>query len=1061
MNRPDVFSSQQDSLKTEALALGPSIAPNSRLANRFLIVEQLGCGAQASVYSALDELLDVKVALKVIEGGASDPVKMQTIRNEVNIARQLQHPNIIRVHDVFSDGDTAFFTMAFIEGEPLYTRLQKPISKTDFDKWQQQLIESLLACKSIGIKHGDIKPDNILIDHNEDIKLIDFGIGQSAASGIQTSGHQGYTAPEVIQTGKASEHSDTYSLGKVLEDMLSCVEKEGVGISHYLWLKKRKTCIAQLTHHLPAKRLSLEEALSVNARALSVNGSTLSDNGSTNVTNKTLVVFSVIALLVLVLSASIFSFAWYQKSHPKLATNSPIQLLVLNDPQYPLLETINTLLRYPLSTHPNIVLDNKEHTQALVSNLALSPFTSENDRTDLAATLAVNSVLLLDATPTSNSAYLLHASVLSMPANTPIFTVSHNVNANTLSKDLGEFSNKLIQQLFDAVESQSPQPLPDLRYLDALDSAWQKGETLNSADAIDAIIATTPDYPGGWVADARNRMNIGDYDGARQALETLTSISNLAPYWRLQSELLRAELNEDLALAKQSIDALVSQYPNRPDLLSMRADIYQWAGEDAKAMADYKAALALRPNNGQLWFELARLQIINGDIETATSDSLTRALVAFRQAKDTQGESLVLNAFGIAYLRTADNVAAARYFEDALALRDAKTQPSQRAKTLANYAIATSLTGDYTTAEASLEEAVKLLHDLGDLAQEAHVNDTLGFMFEERGQFARALDYYKRGLDIRVQTDDKVLQPQSMSNVAYMHFLIGDISLAEIYWQQAKMLFERNGDESHLLRTQQNLAQLSLVKGDKNTASRQLTTVDKNLGTQHNQEKMINHLLFSYLNFANGNLNEATQHAAKAKRLAQESEDSRAKTEVLLWEGEICLLTANWSCLEKRLDSVLPTISEERHEQFAVYQWLTLGLKHHQGNLNDESDNIYKTLLNNDNVPAITETKILLDMQQRLSLGASSSIMEKLNSLIKPTYYQQYLQWLYIKASLGDEASVEKLKQKLALYPSYWRNHLYYRAIPGKEDTVNKLTTQWLSQLPEKQTGDYRNAYFE
>ena len=1052
MNRPDVFSSQNNSLKTEALALGSSIAPNSRLANRFRIVEQLGSGAQANVYSAIDELLDVKVALKVIEGGACDPVKMQTIRNEVNIARQLQHPNIIRVHDVFSDGDDAFFTMAFIEGEPLYAHIQKPISKADFDKWQQQLVESLLACKSVGIKHGDIKPDNILIDHNADIKLIDFGIGQSTASGAQTSGHQRYTAPEVIQTGKASEHSDTYSLGKVLEDMLNCVKKDGFGLSHYLWLKKRKACIAQLTHHLPAKRLTLEQALSISA---------LGDNGSAIAPNKTLVGFSVVALLVLIISASIFSYAWYQKGQSKLATGSPIQLLVLNDPQYPLLDTINTLLRYPLSTHPNIVLDNKERTQALVSNLALSPFNSDKDRVDVAAILTANSVLLLDATPTSSSTYLLHASVLSMPANTPIFTVSHNVDANTLSEDLGEFANKLIQSLFDAIETQSPQPLPDLRYLDVLDSAWQKGETLNSVDAIDAIVATTPDYPGGWVAQARNKLNAGDYDGARQALEILTNIPNLTLYWRLQSELLRADLNEDLALAQQSIDALVSQFPNRPELLSMRADIYQWAGEDAKAMSDYKAALALRPNNGQLWFELARLQIINGDIDTATSDSLTRALVAFRKAKDTIGESLALNAFGIAYLRTADNVAAAQYFKDALALRDAKTQPSQRAKTLANYAIATSLTGDYATAEVSLEEAVKLLHDLGDLAQEAHVNDTLGFMFEERGQFARALDYYKRGLDIRVQTDDKVLQPQSMSNVAYMHFLIGDISLAEIYWQQAKMLFERNGDDSHLLRTLQNLAQLSLVKGDKNLATRLLTTIDKKLDTQHNQEKMINSLLFSYLNFAKGNLQEATQHAANAKRLAQDSEDSRAKTEVLLWEGEICLLTANWSCLEKRIESVSSTISTERHEQYAVYQWLTLGLKHHQGNLNDESDHIYKTLLNNSNVPVITEIKILLDIQQRLSLDATSSTMEKLNSLIKPTYYQQYLQWLYIKASFGNEASVEKLKQKLALYPSYWRNHLYYRAVPGKEETVDKLTTQWLSQLAEKQAGDYRNAYFE
>jgi len=312
-----------------------------------------------------------------------------------------------------------------------------------------------------------------------------------------------------------------------------------------------------------------------------------------------------------------------------------------------------------------------------------------------------------------------------------------------------------------------------------------------------------------------------------------------------------------------------------------------------------------------------------------------------------------------------------------------------------------------------------------------------------------------------VQTDDKVLQPQSMSNVAYMHFLIGDISLAEIYWQQAKMLFERNGDESHLLRTHQNLAQLSLVKGDKNTATNYLTTVEQRLGTQHNQEKLYNHLLFSYLNFANGNLTEATQHAADARRLAQASEDVRAQTEVLLWQGEMCLLTANWLCLENSLETVTPTISEERHEQFAVYQWLTLGLKHHKGTLNNERDEIYTTLVDNTNVPVITEIKILLDIQQRLSLNENSSAMEKLSSLIKPTYYQPYLQWLYVKASLGDEESIEKLKQKLALYPNYWRNHLYYRAIPGKEDTVDDLTSKWLSQLPEQQVGDYRNAYFD
>ncbi|QGX63245.1 serine/threonine-protein kinase [Alteromonas mediterranea] len=1049
MNRPDVFSSQNDSLKTEALALGPAIALNSRLANRFRIVQQLGSGAQAAVYSAIDELLDVKVALKVIEGGASDPTKMQTIRNEVNIARQLQHPNIIRVHDVFSDGDIAFFTMAYIEGAPLYNRLQQPVSQAEFDKWQQQLIEALLACKAIGIKHGDIKPDNILLDHDDNIKLIDFGIGQSATSGAQTSGHQHYTAPEVIQTGKASDQSDTYSLGKVLEDLLGCVNKQGIGLKHFFWVKKRRACIAQLTHRLPAKRLSLEQALNV----------TSASNGAPPIgNNKVSIALTLVTLIALVGAVSFWS---YKNNQPTLASEGPVQMLILNDPQYPLLETINTLLRYPLSTHPDIVLDEKVKTQALITNLSIAPFSQDNDRIDLAASIMADSVLLLDATPTSNSSYLVHASVLAMPANTAVFTVSQNVDANNLSDDLDTFANKLIHALFDAIDSPTSQPIPDLRYLDAIDTAWQKGESLNSADTVDAIIASTPDYPGGWVAKARNALEVGDYDSARLAVDTLRQIPNLNDYWRLQGELLRAELNDDLALAQQSIDALVAQFPNRPELLSTRAAIHQWAGEDAKAMIDYQAALMLRPHDGQLWFELARLQILNGEIERATSESLTRALVSFRDAKNSRGESLVLNAFGIAYLRMADNTAATRYFNDALALRDAKKQPSERAKTLANLAISTSLTGDYATAEASLEEAMQLLHDLGDLAQEAHVSDTLGFMFEERGQYEKALGHYKRGLDIRVQIDDKVLQPQSMSNVAYMHFLIGDISLAEIYWQQAKTLFERNGDESHLLRTYQNLAQLSLVKGDKNTASNYLTKVEDQLTAQHNQEKLYNHLLFSYLNFANGNLAEATQQAADAKQLAQKAEDTRAQTEVLLWEGEVCLLTANWACLEERLDALAPAIADNSHEQRAVYQWLKLGLNHHKGTIDNESEGIYRTLVEKGNVPVITEIKILLDIHQRLSLGKNSAAMEKLKTLIKPTYYQSYLQWLYLNANRGDSEAAEKLKQRLALYPTYWRNHLYYRAIPGKEAAAKELTSKWLSQLPEQQVSDYRTAYFD
>lgn len=1042
MNRPDVPPSTPEQLKTEALFSGPRFEEGHLLAHRFRIIKQLGAGAQGLVFAAKDELLETDIALKVIEGSVTDPHQMTVLRNEVNIARQLQHPNIIRVHDVFCDGDTAFFTMEYVPGVPLYERIQSAVTQRDFERWRHQLLDAISACQSVDIKHGDVKPDNILVDEENNLRLIDFGIGQNDDMFSQTSGHQQYTAPEVLQTGKANEQSDLYSAGKVLEDIFNSVEHERSVIKGIIWRASQRHLLRRLTARNPKNRPALHTLLRESKRAI---------HSAIAVASACLVMLCVIAFFVISPQSN--------KAPVQLGSEQPVQMLLLPHPDFPLLETISELLRYPLSTHPDIALVSNEQTKSVIRNLALNPAQNDTERVDLAAIFTADTVLILDATPTSSESYLLHASVLSMPANTAIFTTSATVNTATLASDLDAFASELMATLFDSFAT--PKPLPDLQHLRALDAAWQKGERLDIENTINAMTTTSPDYPGGWVEKANLALDKGDFSSAKKNLDTLMAIPNLGEYWRLQGELIRAQIYDDLPLAQQAIDALTTAYPNRADLLAMRADIHQWAGNDAAAMADYKSALALRPNNGQLWFELARLQIINGDIETATSDTLTKALVAFRKVKNQEGESLVLNGFGIAHMRMAENQTAAKYFQDALALRDASEQPSERAKTLANLALATSMQGDYPIAETSLKEALGLLHDLGDLAQEAHVQDSLGFLYEEQGLYQQALTQYKRGLDLRVQLGDKLLQPESMSNVAYMHFLIGDLSLAEIYWQQALSLFERNGDKAHLLRTYQNLAQLSLVKGDNNRARRYLTNVDNELSNENEQERMFNYLLYSFLHFANSNLTQAFENINSAEQLAKNNNDIRAFIEVNLWRAEACLKTADWECTKVALQQVKDDISENSHEQYAVYQWLDLSLKHHTESPINDSSKVYNALVDTRNIPVITELKILLDMQERLGLDLNSEAMEKSTALIKPSFYQPYLEWLYIKAKSGDDEAGKRLEQQITLHDAYWRNHIYYSIIPGNEARTSELTTQWLNQLTEVQAKNYRMAYLE
>jgi serine/threonine protein kinase/Tfp pilus assembly protein PilF len=1035
---PGNIASTPEHFQTEALLSGPRLASGTILSDRFRIIQQLGAGTQASVYAAKDELLAVDVALKLIPGAATDPGSMQVLRNEVVIARQLQHPNIIRVHDVFADDYYAFFTMEYIEGEPLFERLQRSISRATYQKWSHQLLDAIATCQSVDIKHGDIKPDNILINADDDLLLIDFGIGQLEKNGEQTSGHLAYSAPEVIRSGKAGEFSDTYSAGKVLNDMLSCVALSSFSLSDTLWLRKQTQFISNLTHQIPEERPTLTQALT---------------QANTPVSSSKFVAAFTIFLLVLATIAVVVNKT---KPNPDGFGSETLQLAIIHDNNYPLLGTISDLLRYPLSTHPDIALVSENESTRLIQNLALSPMDNDNDRVDFSAILGTDSLLLLDATPTSNQSYLLHASVLSMPANTQIFTISHSITTSSLANDLDAFADKLVEALFSHLKTEVG--TPDLRYLNALHKAWEAGPPLAREDAIEAMITSTPDYPGGWVANAELALNNNDILAARESLDTLMAMPNIGNYWRLQGELLRAQLEDNLSLAQQSIDALISDYPNRANLLAMRADIHQWANEPLLAMDDYQAALLLRPNDGQLWFELARLQIMGGNIDTAINETLTQALIAFRKVKNKVGESLVLNAFGIAHLRIAEHATAASYFQDALSLRDATSQPSERAKTLANLAIAASLTRKTELAESSLKEALSLITDIGDLEQEAHINDTLGFLYEEQGEFEKALLHYKRGLDIRVQIDDKVLKPESMSNVAYMHFLIGDLSLADIYWQQAKTLFERNNDQSHLLRTYQNLAQLSLVKGDNNAATRYLSEVDGKLNQQNDQEKMVNHLLFSYFHFANGKLIEALSQIEQAKQLAERASDTRALIEVSLWHGEVCLRTADWQCVKEVLSSIDSEAAKERRDQHAVMQWLLLASQHQQQPINTTG---FSPSFDTSHIPVVTELKILLDIQHRLNLEPDSEVMQTINTLIKPTYYQPYLHWLYLEVKAGNTELAKTLAQQLAVRPNYWRNHVYYSVLPEYEAKLQPLRSQWLEQLSETQALEYRQAYLE
>jgi hypothetical protein len=185
-------------------------------------VERVGKGGMGEVYHADDLTLDQPVALKLLPAAlARDPERLEALKNEVRISRQVSHPNVCRVHDITEADGLCFLSMEFVRGEDLRSLLQR-IGRLPADKAVQvarQMASGLAAAHEKGVLHRDLKPANVMLDERGQARIMDFGLAAVAGTveaGEITSGTPAYMAPEQHAGREVSERSDLFSLGLVL-----------------------------------------------------------------------------------------------------------------------------------------------------------------------------------------------------------------------------------------------------------------------------------------------------------------------------------------------------------------------------------------------------------------------------------------------------------------------------------------------------------------------------------------------------------------------------------------------------------------------------------------------------------------------------------------------------------------------------------------------------------------------------------------------------------------------------------------------------------------------------
>ena len=226
------MSDQGDSPSTREMGTGQTPGGNRVYSGRYELHSRLGRGGMAEVFLARDQLLDRPVAVKVMfQEFAGDPSFVERFRREAQAAANLNHPNVVGVYDWGEEDGTYFIVMEYVDGRSLadILRSEGPLHPDRAADLATDIADALGLAHRNGMVHRDVKPGNVLVGKDGQVKVADFGIARAFAGGTDSEltqagtvmGTATYFSPEQAQGKPVDPRSDLYALGVVLYEMVA------------------------------------------------------------------------------------------------------------------------------------------------------------------------------------------------------------------------------------------------------------------------------------------------------------------------------------------------------------------------------------------------------------------------------------------------------------------------------------------------------------------------------------------------------------------------------------------------------------------------------------------------------------------------------------------------------------------------------------------------------------------------------------------------------------------------------------------------------------------------
>jgi serine/threonine protein kinase len=212
--------------------LKPSIeklTQGTTFAGRYEVIKFLGSGGLGKVYRVKDVETKEDLALKLLRSEVvSNRKTIERFSNELKIAHKISHGNVCRMYHLGEEEGSYYITMEYVSGEDLRDLIKRSehLSESKVINVAKQVCEGLAEAHRFGVVHSDLKPENIMIDSEDQARIMDFGIARSLrekgiTSAEEKIGTPEYMSPEQLDGKEVDVRSDIYSMGVILYEMIT------------------------------------------------------------------------------------------------------------------------------------------------------------------------------------------------------------------------------------------------------------------------------------------------------------------------------------------------------------------------------------------------------------------------------------------------------------------------------------------------------------------------------------------------------------------------------------------------------------------------------------------------------------------------------------------------------------------------------------------------------------------------------------------------------------------------------------------------------------------------